>query len=99
MTAGFNWKGRSLNVVKAKERKSLADEVASRACAYKRLTWVDRLGEVGRTELLETRARFQAGGYGDLPAASVARAIIEVASENAWKVLDERELAKWLRKK
>lgn len=85
--------------MKTKERKSLADEVASRACVYRRLTWVDRLGEDGRDELFQARARFQAGGYGDLPAASIARAIIDIARENAWKVPSDKELAKWLVKK
>ena len=85
--------------MKTKERKSLADEIASRVCVYRRLTWIDRLDADGREELLQERARFQAGGYGDLPAVSIARAIIDIARENAWKVPSEKELAKWLVKK
>jgi hypothetical protein len=77
---------------------SLADAVAARIKPLKRKTWLDRLGDHDQAEVLETRRRFHAGGYGTQSAASVARALLELAAENGWQLVGEKELAEWLTK-
>ena len=78
---------------------SLADAVALRVKTLKRKTWLDRLGEQDQAEVLETRRRYHAGGYGTQSAASVARALLELAAENGWQLVGEKELAEWLIRK
>lgn len=76
---------------------TLADMIADRVEVLKPKTWLDRLPSDARTELDGVRSRFQAGGYSNAPALAVSRALLEVAAENGWKLLSEKELAKWLR--
>ena len=81
---------------KSQSGVSLADRVGERIKPLKRRTWLDRLGDHDQAEVLETRRRFHAGGYGTQSAASVARALLELAAENGWKLVGEKELAEWL---
>jgi hypothetical protein len=77
---------------------SLADRVGERIKPLKRRTWLDRLGDHDQAEVRETRRRFHAGGYGTQSAASVARALLELAAESGWQLVGEKELAEWLTK-
>jgi hypothetical protein len=77
---------------------SLADRVGERIKPLKRRTWLDRLGDHDQAEVRETRRRYHAGGYGTQSAASVARALLELAAENGWQLVGEKELAEWLTK-
>ena len=99
MTGGFTSMGRSLPVGKTKERRSLADEVASRVRPSKPATWLDGLDAESQAEVLDTRRRFHAGVYGDASSSAIATALIEIAKENGWRIIAKKGLSEWLRKK
>lgn len=85
--------------MKAKSRSvGLADAVAERVRPAKPVTWIDRLAPDDQAGVHEIRRRFQAGGYGNASAASVARALREEAIASGWHIVSAKELSAWLRK-
>lgn len=92
-------KGRSLSVKKRNQSGvALADAVGERVRPAQKQTWIDRLGADEQAGIYEIRQRYKAGGYGAASSASIARAIRELAAENGWNIISEREVADWLRK-
>lgn len=84
---------------KTKERRSLAEEVASRVRHRKPATWLDGLDAESQAEMLDTRRRFHSGVYGHASSAAIAIALIDIAKEKGWRIITKKGLSEWLRKK
>lgn len=63
------------------------------------LTWFDALPPQAKDSLGKIKAKYDAGGYRGTAKRALAKAVIEIASENGWATSGEQGVVRWLESK
>ena len=80
----------------AKSAIAAIDAAVSELLNAQRLTWFDRLPDDARETLTAARAKFHAGGYGNLKRNTLCRILIEHAAKQGWKTPKLKGMTEWL---
>lgn len=62
-------------------------------------TWFDNLPAQARDSLGKIRSKYAAGGYRGTAKRALAKAVIEIATENGWAITGEQGVIRWLEAK